>query len=402
MKKFENVYQDAALMRKVLLGEADEVEQKDLEKRLAECPDLRNVYEQLQSGETLKVAFGEYQKYSSKKAYQSFLQSIGQMESKGRKSRSRRVGWYAAAAVVTLAVALSFYMSNYGSIEEESRPLIQPGVQQAQLTLPDGSIIDVHKKEVNVIVDGVQVKYKEGVLSYKPTVTTQQHAEKNVDESPAKVHRYLASLMAEGLVEQDRGGTQYALGREAIHIGLAAMRQNDPVRMSEPALQHLRESLQVTSFVAVMGNMGPTIVRFEEPSLPITVNVRVGSVMSMLWSATGRAFFAFMEPQPEVEALLARELEAASPEHRRLLHASKPLEQLRSEIRAAGCAAIRDLNLPGISAVAAPLFDYHGHVVAVLCALGASGGFDPDPQGRIARAVCQEARSISASLGYRV
>ena len=33
MKKFENVYQDAALMRKVLLGEADEVEQKDLEKR---------------------------------------------------------------------------------------------------------------------------------------------------------------------------------------------------------------------------------------------------------------------------------------------------------------------------------------------------------------------------------
>ena len=91
MKKFENVYQDAALMRKVLLGEADEVEQKDLEKRLAECPDLRNVYEQLQSGETLKVAFGEYQKYSSKKAYQSFLQSIGQMESKGRKSRSRRV-----------------------------------------------------------------------------------------------------------------------------------------------------------------------------------------------------------------------------------------------------------------------------------------------------------------------
>ncbi len=30
MKKFENVYQDAALMRKVLLGEADEVEQKIL------------------------------------------------------------------------------------------------------------------------------------------------------------------------------------------------------------------------------------------------------------------------------------------------------------------------------------------------------------------------------------
>ena len=34
-------------------------------------------------------------------------------------------------------------------------------------------------------------------------------------------------------------------------------------------------------------------------------------------------------------------------------------------------------------------------------ALGASGGFDPDPQGRIAQAVCEQARAISASLGYR-
>ena len=97
-----------------------------------------------------------------------------------KKPRAFRIWWSVAAAVV-LVIGFSFYMSNYGSIEEESRPLIQPGVQQAQLTLPDGSIIDVRKKEVNVIVDGVQVKYKEGVLSYKPTVTT-QHEEKNVEE----------------------------------------------------------------------------------------------------------------------------------------------------------------------------------------------------------------------------
>ncbi len=80
MKKFENVYQDAALMKKALLGEANESEQQELEKRLAECPDLQKVYEQLQNGETLRVAFGEYKNYSSKKAYESFLQKIGQTE----------------------------------------------------------------------------------------------------------------------------------------------------------------------------------------------------------------------------------------------------------------------------------------------------------------------------------
>ena len=73
MNKFENIYQDAALMRKFLLGEANEAERKELEKRLAECPDLQKVYEQLQNGETLRVAFEEYKNYSSKKAYESFL-----------------------------------------------------------------------------------------------------------------------------------------------------------------------------------------------------------------------------------------------------------------------------------------------------------------------------------------
>lgn len=70
-------------------------------------------------------------------------------------------------------------MLNSSSPKEESRPLIQPGTQQAQLTLPDGSVIDVDKKEVNVVVDGIQVKYKEGVLSYQSTVTT-QHEEKTL------------------------------------------------------------------------------------------------------------------------------------------------------------------------------------------------------------------------------
>ena len=185
MKKFENVYQDAALMRRVLLGEADEAEQQELEKRLEECSDLRKIYEQLQNSETLKAAFKERQNYSSKKAYQSFLQKIGQVEPERQRRRSLRIGWYIAAAVVIFAVGLSFYMLNSSSPKEESRPLIQPGTQQAQLTLPDGSVIDVDKKEVNVVVDGIQVKYKEGVLSYQPTVTT-QHEEESTEEKPVK------------------------------------------------------------------------------------------------------------------------------------------------------------------------------------------------------------------------
>ena len=147
----------------------------------------------------------------------------------------------------------------------------------------------------------------------------------HVDESPAKVHRYLASLMEEGLVAQDGGSQHYHLGAEAIQIGLAAMRQADPIRVAEPSLIRLRESLEVTCFVAVMGNKGPTIVRFEEPGLPVTVNVRVGSVMSMLWSATGRVFLGLLDGSRVRGAGARRNWPRHPPSMRAQLDAADPI-----------------------------------------------------------------------------
>src|SRR5690554_2445720 len=57
---------------------------------------------------------------------------------------------------------------------------------------------------------------------------------RQIDENPAKVHRYLLSMMEEELVAQDPVSLQYYLGAGAIHIGLAAMRLADPLRMAEP------------------------------------------------------------------------------------------------------------------------------------------------------------------------
>ncbi|MEI2417635.1 IclR family transcriptional regulator [Orrella sp. JC864] len=222
----------------------------------------------------------------------------------------------------------------------------------------------------------------------------------HVGESPAKVHRYLVSLIEAELVSQDAASQQYSLGAAAIDVGLAAMRQVEPIRCAEGALQRLREELEVTCFVAVMGNMGPTIVRFEEPALPVTVNVRAGSVLPLLWSATGRAFLAYAG-DARVQARAQAELAQAGPGRRALLDAADPIGALRRQVRAAGCASVRDANLAGISAVAAPLFDYNGRTVAVLTALGATGGFDPQPDGTVARAVRREAAAISGALGYR-
>ena len=221
-----------------------------------------------------------------------------------------------------------------------------------------------------------------------------------VGENPSKVHRYLASLVEAELVVQDVAGSHYVLGPEALAIGLAAMRQSDPLTLAAAELVQLGESRNLSCFVSVLGNCGPTIVRWSEPTQPVAVNVRIGSVMPVLWSATGRAFGAFSRSTALLDALIERELRAATPSQRALVADRGAADRLFEEIRAQGCAPVGDLYLNGISAVAAPVRNADGAAPVVITALGPSGAFDPAPGGEIAAAVRQAAAAVSRRLGY--
>lgn len=220
-----------------------------------------------------------------------------------------------------------------------------------------------------------------------------------VDENAAKVHRYLLSLIQAGIVVQHPATQHYQLGPEAMRIGLAALRQCDPVRLGEAALLRLRESLHITCFIAVVGNHGPTVLRMEEPSLPVTVNIRAGSVLPWLWSASGQVFLAFSD-DADARRQAEAEFAAATPEQRSTMGGAEPVARLCRQVRDQGCAIVCDTMLRGISAVSAPVFDARGRVAATLTALGASNGFDARPGGVVCPRVVHEARDISRAMGF--
>ncbi|VCU70539.1 HTH-type transcriptional regulator YiaJ [Pigmentiphaga humi] len=218
-------------------------------------------------------------------------------------------------------------------------------------------------------------------------------------ENPSKIHRYLASLVEADFVIQDPATSRYVLGPESLAIGLAAIRQSDALTLASAELARLGEAHDLSCFVAVLGNQGPTIVRWVEPVHPVAVNVRVGSVMPVLWSATGRAFGAFSRTAA-LAALIDREWMGATPAQRALLPDREAVDALLREVRALGCAPVRDVLLNGISAVAVPVFNADGGVAVVITALGPSGAFDPDPSGAVALTLRQGAANIGKRLGY--
>ena len=192
---------------------------------------------------------------------------------------------------------------------------------------------------------------------------------------------------------------RYVLGPEAIHIGLSALRQCEPIRAGEPALLRLQAELGVTCFIAVMGNLGPTILRIEEPPLAVVVNVRAGSVLPLLWSATGQVFLA-LGAGTALPAQARQEWALATPRQRAVLPEPAAIDALCQQVRVQGFASVQDLLLPGISAAAAPLRRHDGAVVGALTALGATGGFDARPGGDAVGRLCAAAASVSAQLGF--
>ncbi|MEY2771732.1 MAG: HTH-type transcriptional regulator YiaJ, partial [Pseudomonadota bacterium] len=111
--------------------------------------------------------------------------------------------------------------------------------------------------------------------------------------SAAKAHRYLVSFQRLGLVVQDSASTLYELGPAALRLGLSALSRVDAVRMARERLPGLMHALGHTLALAVWGNRGPTLVHWQESPLAVPVNLRLGDVMPMLSSATGRCFAAF-------------------------------------------------------------------------------------------------------------
>lgn len=208
----------------------------------------------------------------------------------------------------------------------------------------------------------------------------------------AKAHRYLVSLIRAGMAEQDRESGRYRLGPLALDIGLSALRQVDVLKFGGEALADLRAAIDETVLLAIWGNKGPVVARWEESTRPVATNVRAGWVMPMLNSATGRCFAAYL-PAAATAALLEAEIE------------QRPDERARyparlDEIRAHGLARVEGDLLRGVASVAAPVFGQGGGIVAVIAALGPQGAFDVAWDGGNARAVKDAAARLSARLGH--
>jgi len=216
---------------------------------------------------------------------------------------------------------------------------------------------------------------------------------------PSRAHPYLVSFQRLGLVEQEAGSGYYALGGAALQIGLACLRQLDPLKAAEPVAEELGRSTGFAVAIAVWGNFGPTIVRLVEAQQPLHIMLRVGSVMSVLGTATGRAFAAAMPADPLERAVTlsaGQEVGALRPGAKAW---RKEVEEIAAEVKRHGVSRAVGRPIPGVNAFSAPVFDHEGRCALVLTALDHEDRLKGDWNSAGAHAVRDAAAAITRRLG---
>lgn len=207
--------------------------------------------------------------------------------------------------------------------------------------------------------------------------------------SPSSAHRYLVSLSRVGLVAQDSATGTYDLGPAARRLGLEAIRRQDDVNMATGHAATLRNRTGHAVNIAVWGDSGPIIVRWEYGRFPLPIFARVGSTLPLIDSSAGRVFLAYMPESVTQSALRLQQQhgECSRPE-------PDEVRRILDEVRKEGIATTTGAILPGLIVLAAPVFGPSDTLALVFSATIPARMSSP----AVIRAVGKELRGCTARL----
>lgn len=211
---------------------------------------------------------------------------------------------------------------------------------------------------------------------------------------PSKVHRYLVSLTRIGLVAQSPTTGQYDLGPAMRRLGVESLRRLDEVSLVTEHLPGLRDRTGHAVNLAVWGDHGPVIVRWEYGAYALPITVRVGATMPLLNSAVGLAYLAYL-PETLTAPVLRAQLDA-DPAAR---PGAERIAELRAQVLRDGFAATAGGVIPGVTSLAAPVFGAGESLPLVLALAMPSREVPAERLPELAAELLGTARAAATDLG---
>jgi DNA-binding IclR family transcriptional regulator len=207
--------------------------------------------------------------------------------------------------------------------------------------------------------------------------------------------RLLAALDRRELVAQDAARGRFRLGVGLIRLAGAAARGLDLTQESRPVCRALAQEVGETVNLAILS--GRDALYLDQVAGPAALSPHnwAGQRIPLHATSDGKVLLAYL-PEAELAECLAPPLARFTD---RTITATADLARLLAEVRRQGYATAVDELEVGLTAVAAPVRNAEGTVVASISASGPSFRIPADRIPALAGAVRRAATEVSRRLG---
>jgi DNA-binding IclR family transcriptional regulator len=211
-----------------------------------------------------------------------------------------------------------------------------------------------------------------------------------LDLNKAAVFRLLGALEAEGMVVRDASGG-YRLGPELITLGASALGSTDLSVAAHDELVALVDLTGETATLEVLIGTEALIIGEIQGRFLLGSAPELGRRSPAHITSTGKVLLALTHPTPPVG-----QLEKRTP---KTIISRRDLELELAQVRRQGYAIASEELEVGFTALAAPVRNHFGNVVAALSINGPSARLRPDVLRELVGPVCSAADRISRKLG---
>lgn len=233
----------------------------------------------------------------------------------------------------------------------------------------------------------------DALITHRMPMMLKELAEK-LSMHPAKVHRYVVSLVRMNYAKQLDDG-RYALGDQAWRLGLSCIQRTDTIQAAQPMIYDLHRNIECGLQISKWTSQGPLIVQWIEPNQPVSVITRVGSIMPLLNSATGRAYAAFMA-EDIVRPLLEQEWQQKLAQGQTVYPGNwSEFQEMKQSIIKFGAATVSGDMLVGVNAICVPIFNIHGEIEFCIAALGSESQLPIDFENAKVKALKGTAETLT-------
>lgn len=211
------------------------------------------------------------------------------------------------------------------------------------------------------------------------------------------VSRLIRTLERGGLLSRDPDTKRYRLGLDLIGLAAQVISHMDVRDRARPALRQLAHDCQETVNLVVLD--AGQVINLEQFVPPDRQVKNIGRVGRRLWphcTAAGKVLLAHLAPA-ELDMVLLGELVSFTP------HTITSPALLREElvrVRNQGYALAREELEEGLNALASPIYDHSGQVVAAASVSGPAYRMTPERLPLLAGRLVEVTRQISAWLGH--